>query len=57
MKSRECKGLIPVLGGGGCRFPWDVRKENTHQNKKILEPGCVQSVTSISFYCHLNKNI
>lgn len=55
MKSRECKGLIPVLGG--CRFPWDVRKENTHQNKKILEPGCVQSVTSILFYCHLNKNI
>jgi hypothetical protein len=34
--------------------PWDRKKENTHQ-KKILEPGCVQSVTSDSFYCHLNK--
>lgn len=48
------KRLVPALGA--CRFPWDVKKENTHQ-KKILEPGCVRSVTSISLYCHLNKNI
>lgn len=44
--------LSPALGAS--RFSQEAKKENIHQ-RKILETGCVPSVRSISFYCHLNK--
>lgn len=44
--------LSPALGA--LRFSQEAKKENIHQ-RKILETGCVPSVRSISFYCHLNK--
>lgn len=45
--------LTPALGA--LRFSQEAKKENIHQ-RKILETGCIPSVRSISFYCHLNKN-
>lgn len=44
--------LTPALRA--LRFSQEAKKENIHQ-RKILETGCVPSVRSISFYCHLNK--